>query len=314
MHIKTILVPADFSPLGTLAINEAVALARRFTAKLVLLHVIEPSPFSYTFPADSEAADRKRIDQAGRMLEAAVPPEDQDDLDLEIIVRTGSVEEEIEAVIHETGADLVVMGTHGRRLLARLLIGSVTLHLLRKIDVPIVTVSDPVRPPAFRRILFATDFSDASNEAFRNVLELAVTMKSDVIAANVIDKRPKITYETPAVSALFDQERRRAVDRAKSGFGKIERSANTVGIRVETVLAEGIPAEAILRIADENEADCIVVGLGKKSLLERALSGTTAERLVREARIPVISIPIGSGVTAGMERTNEIHDVPDTGT
>jgi nucleotide-binding universal stress UspA family protein len=57
------------------------------------------------------------------------------------------------------------------------------------------------------------------------------------------------------------------------------------------VLAEGIPAAAILRIADEHEVDFIVVAIRKKGRLERALLGTTAERLVRDAHVPVLSVP-----------------------
>lgn len=138
MHIRKVLVPVDFSPASILAIGHGIALARRFKAKLALLHVIEPSvALTYTFPTESEKADKARYEQAERMLGALVGPEDQDDLDLETAVRMGDIEDQISVAIEEFGADIVVMGAHGRRLISRWLIGSVTQALLRKLPVPI---------------------------------------------------------------------------------------------------------------------------------------------------------------------------------
>lgn len=292
MHIRKVLVPVDFSPPSSFAIGHGIALARRFKAKLMLFHVIEPSvALTYTFPTESEKADKARYEQAERMLGALVGPEDQDDLDLEIAVRMGDIEEQISSAIHEFGADIVVMGTHGRKLVSRWLIGSVTQALLRKLPVPILTVCHVARPLSFSRILFATDFSDLSKEGLHFVLDLAGSMKSDLVAAHVIERRPPVTYETPQVATLFDEERRRALDEARSAFARIESEAKGRNIKVETVVAEGIPAEAIVRIADENAVDFIVVSVRKKGRLERTLMGTTAERLIREAHVPVLSIP-----------------------
>lgn len=74
----------------------------------------------------------------------------------------GDIEEQISSAIREFGADVVVMGTHGRTLVRRWLIGSVTQALLRKLPVPILTVCHAWRPLSFGRILFATDFSESS--------------------------------------------------------------------------------------------------------------------------------------------------------
>src|SRR5262245_51204043 len=139
MRITKILVPVDFSPPSTVAVNHAVLLARRFRAKLSLLHVIEPSTaLMYTFPTESQAAERQRCERAERMLAAMLGPEDQDDLDLETTVAVGDIPTEIELAVHAQHPDVVVMGTHGRGLVGRWLIGSVTQSLLRKIDVPIL--------------------------------------------------------------------------------------------------------------------------------------------------------------------------------
>src|SRR5436190_458893 len=136
MRITKVLVPVDFSPPSTVAMNHAVLLARRFRATLSLLHVIEPSTaLMYTFPTETEATERKRCERAERMLAAMLSPEDQDDLDLETSVAVGDIPSVIELAVRKQHADIVVMGTHGRGLVGRWLVGSVTQSLLRKLDV-----------------------------------------------------------------------------------------------------------------------------------------------------------------------------------
>src|SRR6516164_1478823 len=106
MQIKKVLVPVDFSPPSTLAVNHGVALARKFRATLSLLHVVEsPSALLYTFPTEAERVEAQRKDQAEKMLPLMVGNEDQDDLDVKFIARAGDVGEVIQAVIHEEQAD-----------------------------------------------------------------------------------------------------------------------------------------------------------------------------------------------------------------
>jgi nucleotide-binding universal stress UspA family protein len=62
-------------------------------------------------------------------------------------------------------------------------------------------------------------------------------------------------------------------------------------VQIEPVLAEGVPAAAILKSAEDTDADLIVITKKRKSLVERTLLGSTAERVIREANVPVLSIP-----------------------
>jgi nucleotide-binding universal stress UspA family protein len=307
MRITKILVPVDFSPPSTVAVNHAVLLARRFRAKLSLLHVIEPgTALMYTFPTESEAAERKRCERAERMLAAMLSPEDQDDLDLETSVAVGDISSMIELAMHEKHADVVVMGTHGRGLVGRWLIGSVTQSLLRKINVPILTVCHATGPLSFKRILFATDFSEGSAEGLDFIMDLAATLNAEVIVAHVIDKRPMVTYETPEVAAVFDAEQQRFLEEAQTAFKQLEVEASTRKVRVETVLGEGIPADAIARIADENTVDFIVLAVSRKSRMDRILLGSTAEKVIRDANVPVLSVPVRQGAERSKDEINEV--------
>ncbi len=302
MQIKKVLVPVDFSPTSTLAVNHGIALARKFRAKLSLLHVIEsPSALLYTFPTEAEKIERQRQEQAEKMLPILVSPEDQDDLDARFLVKTGDVEKSIEKAVHEENADVVVMGTHGRSLFGRLLIGSETQTLLRKLGVPVLTVCRVSRPLEFKRMLFGTDLGSDSGKGFDFALQMAEAADSTLVVLHTIDKRPVLTYETPEVKAVFDEERKQAVKRAENSFAEFEAQAARQKVNIECVLAEGDAAECLVRVADEREVDFMILALRKKGAMARTLLGSTAEPVIRTAHVPVLSVPVDVEVAAVLD-------------
>lgn len=292
MNIKKVLVPVDFSPPSRLALNHGIAFARKFHAKLILLNVVEISAgVVYTFPIESTAFEKEQREQAWRMLPTLVSPEDQDDLDLQILVKTGNIEDVVSSTIREEHADIVVMGTHGRGLAGRAFIGSVTQHMLRRVPVPILPVCRVARPLTFGRILFATDFSEASNDGFHSALDLARLTRSKLTVLHSVDVA-RLTYAGAEMAVGIDK--RQLLDAARIQLDELAAKAATEDTRIDTVLVEGSAAEAIFRTAEDHCADLIVMTVQRKSLIERAILGSTAERIVREAHLPVLSIPAGA--------------------
>jgi len=138
---KHILVPTDFGDCAERALDVAVELAQKLDTKLTLLHVCELPVSSYAiyaqglyFPMDSlEAAAAKALDLATTRLKARYPK-------AESALRTGTALDQVLAVRDELGADLIIMGTHGRRGVSRLLLGSVAEKAVRMAPVPVLTV------------------------------------------------------------------------------------------------------------------------------------------------------------------------------
>ncbi len=128
----------------------------------------------------------ERREAAFRQLEDLVAPEDEDDLDLRIVIKSGKARKEIAAAVDEQHVDMVVLGTHGRGRLGRFVLGSTTEGLLRKLHVPVMTVSHVMSPGPFKRILFATDLSDSSHGAFTFALDMARKLRGDVLALHVM--------------------------------------------------------------------------------------------------------------------------------
>ncbi|MBI4471332.1 MAG: universal stress protein [Acidobacteria bacterium] len=132
-----VLVPMDFSPPARLALNYGIAFARKFRSRLTVLHVVESgTALTYAFPTEAARIEQEHAEQARRMLSTLLAPEDENDLDLRTVVKVGDIEGQILATIQDEQIDIVVMGTHGRGLVGRVLIGSLAEKMLRKVEAP----------------------------------------------------------------------------------------------------------------------------------------------------------------------------------
>ena len=144
---QRILVPIDFGEASDRALQLAVELAGDSEAELTVLHVCEIPIYAYgdmpVAPVDllSPLADlaRKRLDSLLASLRDQVP-------NVRGMLKLGAPWQEILAAASELGADLVVMGTHGRRGLAHALLGSVAEKVVRLSPVPVLTARPPPAP------------------------------------------------------------------------------------------------------------------------------------------------------------------------
>jgi len=136
---RSILVPYDFTGPSKRACDYALELAASVGATLTLVHVVERFDITLTSAehATLVTATKRELDRAAVLLRPHVR-------DVQILVVEGTPWQEIDRVARERGADLIVMGTHGRRGIARALLGSVAARVLRTASIPIITVPEYV--------------------------------------------------------------------------------------------------------------------------------------------------------------------------
>lgn len=145
LSIRTILHPTDFSDRSQYALQVAAALARDHGARLHVLHVVPTPILAYgegVVPAEPESVLREAREQLDRLVVPAPEPP------AERRVKDGDPVAVILRVARELPADLIVMGTHGRTGLGRLLMGSVAEQVVRRAACPVLTVSAPFPQPA----------------------------------------------------------------------------------------------------------------------------------------------------------------------
>jgi nucleotide-binding universal stress UspA family protein len=142
--IRTILVPVDFSAGAEAAVEWAQAIAARFGATLVLLHVVDTTANALVgAPGGALAPPPTLYEELREEARRALAELGERTPGARTVLREGVPRSEILAVAKEVGADLIVMGTHGRTGLAHLLFGSVAEHVVRHAPVPVFTVRRP---------------------------------------------------------------------------------------------------------------------------------------------------------------------------
>lgn len=143
---KHILVPVDGSPTSMLAVSRAAALAKTFGSAVTALYVIDPYPFTGV-GADFAYGQAQYLSaataEANAALDAVKQAMQEAGVEVNTVVGEGhAVHDGIVRAIESTGADLVVMGSHGRRGLEKLMLGSVTQRVLGVVRIPVLVVRD----------------------------------------------------------------------------------------------------------------------------------------------------------------------------
>jgi nucleotide-binding universal stress UspA family protein len=284
-----ILVPLGGTSEPMVALTPARTVATATGAAISLLMVIDD---------DASGIDHSR---ATADLESVAMELRHHGLSVDTAVRRGTPAAEIVAAVIEAGADLVVMATHGRSGLARAFLGSVTQHVLATSPVPVMLLQ-PGGHQMTRLdvVLVAVDGSLGGAVALASAVPLARSANAQVVLLNVAV--PFVTYltmgESPYGEGSFDvdpgwdDEALASAKRYVSGLADRLRRA---GVRTEGRVVTGEPvqpersvAEAIMRSADEVRADLIVMSTHALTGPARALLGSVADAVVRNAHRPVL--------------------------
>jgi nucleotide-binding universal stress UspA family protein len=195
------------------------------------------------------------------------------------------------AAINEHAVDLVIMGTHARKGVARAFLGSTTEAVLRSSRIPVLTVRtvDRVGSAPFATALVAVDDSEPADAAVAVAAKLARTAGTQIIAAHAIDTAP--IYEN-ALNYGFDPEQI-AGDMRSEGTAIVQRSLQRAALAPDTSVAivEGHPADALIKEADARHATVLITGSHGRRGLRRFFLGSVAESIVRNSDIPVLVVP-----------------------
>ncbi len=296
-RVERILIPTDFSPFSVRALRHALALTRKFKARLKVLHVVPcvfPAGDSLYSSAPWLMTPEIRL-RAEEEMRKFLAPVREARLDHETEMREGDPWREIAGVAEEMSADLVVLGTHGRGGLERLFLGSVAEKLIRRLPCSVLTICHEEgrtweAPGLLTRILCATDFSETSSEALSFALALADGKDARVTLLNAIESIPD-TREPSHLGFPDLQPLREDLDRmARERLAKAIGDAGETGGRAEPRVAFGRAYQEILRVAAEERADLIVIGAQGHGPVEHLLSGSNAQQVVRKATCPVLTV------------------------
>jgi nucleotide-binding universal stress UspA family protein len=271
--IDRILFPTDLSPAADAALAHAAFLSEALGARLVLFHVAGIPVSEYAaWGAGEEEAVFRRIDAAARQkLQRSA---ERLGAPCEIIVRHDTpsarvlVDLSILDQIHRTRPGLVVMPMQSRSGFSRFFVGSVTEEVVRHSGVPVLAIRDPgARPPGpYRVLLLATDLSEASRRVFPTAGILARRFGARVVAVHVAPPDAMVRPTREHVRAFLRPD------------------FEDTSIRIE----EGPPWRAIVRAAEEEQADLVAIARHGVDTLGEEILGSTTDRVLRHAPCPVL--------------------------
>jgi nucleotide-binding universal stress UspA family protein len=289
---KTILAATDFSETADRAGELARELARKFDARYHLLHVIVMLEDPHL-----EERHRQRLEEIVSAAGDARRRELEHDLaehpGLEVtphMVRGLAPAEVIVETASNIDSDLVVVGTHGRRGLSHLLLGSVAERVVQTSPVPVLTVradADTVLGDA-PSILVPHDFSDASANAVLKAAAWAEALGCEITLVHVVE--PVVYPEFYSVDVLSDDLMERLVERSERALHAA--ADDLLGdVKARTMVEVGRAASTIVDLADPEKFDFVIMATRGLSGLEHVLLGSVAESVLRRCRVPLLAIP-----------------------
>jgi nucleotide-binding universal stress UspA family protein len=285
ISIDRILCPVDFFPASDKAVAYATGLAEIYNAKIYLLHAVIPVvPVAYEFPLDTVGIAREMQQAASNEMKKLAARVKARGVKAESLIKPGAVHDVIRRAITMTKPDLIAMGTHSRTGIDRWFLGSETEWLMRHSPVPVLTISatERLRRPAFRKILVTTDFSAGTADALAYAFSIAQENNSRITFLHVVnDIAMDISrkYRGPIIDGV-DEKLQAMVPKEAWDWCEIR-------TRVEV----GHPYLMIESTLEKEKPDLLVMNIHGKGMLDRALLGSTAERIVRSAKCPVMLIP-----------------------
>jgi len=293
LQLAQVLCPVDFSEFSQRAVDHAAAIAHWYGSRLTLLHVFLTRPGGDLPSAPMSDCERQRIAADLRRLAAHVPVDVPVDLR---ITQASDVREEVLTQAELLGADLLVLGTHGRSGFERLVLGSVAERVVRKAPCPTMIVprhaaeAAPEEPVRFRRILCPVDFSEGSVRAVRYAVSLAEEARAQLILLHVLDIPPEIL--TQPVSAAIDIDRIRAVA-ATEATRQLQALVPDPqpNCTLKPVVREGAVYREILEVAEERRVNLIVMTVQGRGAIDLMVFGSNTARVMRAAACPVLVLP-----------------------
>ncbi|WP_276260685.1 universal stress protein [Haloglomus litoreum] len=282
----TILLPFDGSEGAAEALHHAGEIAHWADATIQVLYVADTARDSVTV-VEGRTVDAL-VREGESVVEEAAKTLDTLGVECETDVVQGNPAPTIAEYAERYEQDLVVMPTHGREGLSRYLIGSVAEKVVRLCSVPVLSVrmqEDETLTFPYERILVPTDGSDAAMYAAEHTLSLAAALDATVHVCSVVDDAA-LGLDVRSARAGAEDE-----TAATEAVEAVVSAARERGVpETVTHVEHGTPVEGILDCIEANDVHAVGMGTTGRRGTDRILLGSVAEKTVRSAPVPVLTV------------------------
>jgi nucleotide-binding universal stress UspA family protein len=289
VQVRRILFATDLSEPSCATLPLVATIARRYHSEILIAHVCSPPSFpvcSSDAVSMLEAREKDEIrERVGKFLHS---PE-LAGLETQVLVKRGRPGEELEVIVEEHRIDLVVLNTHGRTGMGRLLMGSVAERLFRRLQCPVLILGPHIdqrfcRQSEIVNILYPTDLSVQSKAVLPYVTSLAHEYKASVEILHVL---PKQCTANPDAGKLAEPFR--------SEMENIFRPEMGPGCKIQFAIDSGETSECILEHARANNTDLIAFGVRRAPEVSTHFASPVAYQVAIQAACPVLTARCASG-------------------
>ena len=271
---RLILVPTDLSEPAAHALRYASALGERLGARLLVIYAdsfIPPTDFTATTAGVFQLSRDAMIVTARENLRKHAEQNIRSRVPFDLRVLIGEPLDAIVGQVRESGADLVVMGTHGRTGVSRLTFGSVTEAVMRVVPVPVIAVNPTAIDTAHvEKVLCPVTFTPECRDALRHAAALATGRGTPLVLLCTVDDDHTPVAELHRLHSWLPTE---LADRCE--------------MKLVSAASE---AEQIVESARKVKAQLIAFGVPAGRSVMNGLLGTIAERVVQQSGCPVLTV------------------------
>lgn len=292
MNIKRILVPTDFSETAYLALQQAIILAKKLNAELLVLHArLINEDNSVKLPkklAHLELAEDQIDAEISSYIKECIPATGAIPINHEVI-RGHSAYSAILSFLNEHPFDLVVIGTHGRSNVEQLLLGSVAEKIVRYASCPVLTIPRNYDlKNHIRTVVVPFDFSERARFALQTAVEITnEDVKIELLYVFGKEKTAAFPLQS-AYSKLNILPEIRA--QAEQKIKEIKAGLNSGGREINFTVTEGVIHKKIAEFVNKNQSDLVVMASQGQVGLDRFLLGSITERVIRSVHRPILTL------------------------
>ncbi len=300
LYLSSILVPLDGSGFAEQALPHAIQLVRAWRSKLRLASVHVPASswdpgreFSMVDPQlDQQLRDRELAYLSGIAKRII----DEHDFDVECAVLDGAVADALETYVAQTRTDLIVLTSHGRGGLGRVVLGNVADQLIRRLEVPILAirpVDGAIRPP-LRRILVPLDGSALADSIMEQAKMFARVTRAELMLAMIMQPVPVLLppFVWPPVQLLEPPEQREHAGRLYLDLWKQQLTEEGFAVQTRVRTARKV-AKEILQLVKDEECGMLAIATHGAGGLDRIMLGSVTDQVLRHSEVPVLVLRPG---------------------
>lgn len=274
--MKKIIVPVDFSDHSEYALKAAAILAKKHNAEILALHMLEIGAVTMSESASQlQEMTIFHLKLAERNFKDFLEKEYLKNIKVTPVIKHFKVFSEVNTIAEENNADMIVMGSHGSSGFKEIFVGSNTEKVVRNSSVPVLVVKKEQQNLNFDDVVFATDFSESSIEAYQKAMKVLTFMAKNVHLAHI---------NTPFSDFMSSTEiEKKVVNFLQKAEGNIDK-LNTINYVADYTIEKGI-----FNFSNVVGGDLIAVITHGRKGFAHYFSGSVTEDITNHATLPVIT-------------------------